>query len=212
MKDARTRRWLSTGVVAVCAIVVPLSAAGAGASDDPGRLTGSFTNANVCASTLNPAIQPPSNLSATVALSVDGPEPHAGAPLTLTNTHITITTPAALVQAGIDGQSIRDGDQIQVVLTLRLAGTNTTEGSQTTSASTTENVQVIGGVAQPLVAEATLPDTRWHPTDPTKRVVFTEQSLTGTFQLLIRAENFILTQTLACTPTTTPALRNARRY
>jgi hypothetical protein len=137
-----------------------------------------MTNVNQCVSTLDPALQPPADTEVTVTFSTDAfPQPHRGDPITLSNTKVTISIDAALLQLGVTSGLVTDGMQIPSTTTLAIAGSNTVEGGGAYVIKSTSTIHVVNGQAQPLVATSKLPNTTWHPKNATDTVVFTEKSL-----------------------------------
>jgi LPXTG-motif cell wall-anchored protein len=142
-------------------------------------LAGKATNTNSCNSALTPALQPPSTGPITVTLGASGfPQPHKGQPIKLTKTSATITLPGASVQLGVTVGLLKEGSVIPSVITLVVAGSNTTEGTQTYTINASSTVHVVGGNAQDLTGTSALKDTVWHPKNATDPVAFTEKSLT----------------------------------
>jgi hypothetical protein len=193
---------LGAGVLVASALLVPAAAAGAGAAVP--TVSGSMTDSNACTQTLTPPLVPPSSISVSVTAASDAsPEPHDGASVRLTNSKVTTTIPGSLLQGAVDAGSLGDGFVIPTVFTFVVAGSNTTEGSHTYTANATETVHIVNGVAQPLVASATLPDTTWHPIDASAPVVVSERSLKSVSTLRFDAPiNISVVQTIDCTPST----------
>ena len=126
---------------------------------------GSTNNINNCQSALNPPIQPGGPDKIGVTISSDAfPQPHEGDPIKLTNTKVSISIPASLLQVGVSVGIIFDGQQIPSTLTLVVAGSNTTQKTHKYVASSTVTVHVIGGQAQPLTSTLNLPNFTWTPT------------------------------------------------
>jgi hypothetical protein len=184
---------------------LPWVAVSAGATTQT-TVSGSATDANTCTTKLNPPLQPPGSASVSVTLSTDAfPEPHNGNPITLSNTTLTITLPANLIQTAVNAGLISDGFTIPTALSPTLAGSNTVEAVHTYSVSTTQTVHVIAGVAQPMTTTVSLPDTTWNPVDAAVPVVITEQSMQAVLTLNLPAVG-TFTQTFDCTPTATAAI------
>jgi hypothetical protein len=162
------------------------------------------SNGNNCNATTSPAFLPPTTVVVGTVLSTDAfPQPHKGEPITLTNTKISISVPASLIQTGVDAGLVTDGMEVPATLTLVLDGSGTTEGSHTYTAHQTVPIHVVNGTAQPLSATVVLPDTTWHPVSDTTDVVFSEKSMTiGAFLNIIGGVN----ATFDCKPAGTPQL------
>jgi hypothetical protein len=191
--------------LAACVLGPPSVAVSAGAATQT-TISGSATDANSCTTKLNPPLQPPGSASVSVTLSTDAfPEPHNGDPITLSNTTLTITLPADLIQTAVNAGLISDGFAIPTALSPALAGSNTVEAVHTYSVTTTQTVHVIAGVAQPMTTTVSLPDTTWNPVDATLPVVIAEQSMQAVLTLNLPGVG-TLTQTFDCTPTTTSAI------
>jgi len=141
-----------------------------------------------------------------VTLSTDAfPDPHNGNPITLSNTTLTITLPADLIQTAVNAGLIGDGFTIPTALSPVLAGSNTVEAVHTYSVTTTQTVHVVDRVAQPMTTTVSLPDTTWSPVDAAVPVVITEQSIQVVLTLNLPGIGTIA-QTFDCTPTTTSAI------
>lgn len=139
---------------------------------------GSVTNTTSCILTLQPALQAASTTDLTTKLSTDAfAQPHKGDPIKLSNTKITVATPASLLQTGVALGIIHNGDSIPESGKLVLRGVGTKETSHTYSFKVTLKIKVVNGNAQPLVASAVLPDTTWTPNNAVDPVFFSEQSL-----------------------------------
>ena len=190
--------------MAACLAGSPWSATSARATT-PATVSGSATVANSCTTTLNPPVQPSGSAPVSATFSSDAsPEPHHGSPITLSTTNLSATFPAALLQAGVDSGLVSDGLEIPATFSPVLNGSNTVEATHTYSASSTITLHVIGGVAQPLTAAMTLPDTTWHPINSALPVVVTEQSLQAVLSLDL--STLIITATFQCTPNTTATI------
>jgi hypothetical protein len=168
---------------------------------------GSTTDPNACQSSLDPPLQPPAPVTVTVKLESDAfPQPHLGDPITLSNTKATISIPADLLQLGVDIGIISDGMQVPSTIDLVVAGSNTTEGTHTYHAAQTVTLHVVGGKAQPITSILNLENTTWHPTDPTKDVVFSEKSLTIVSTLDLTASlGTNVVATFDCVPSHAPS-------
>jgi hypothetical protein len=191
--------------MAACALGLPWGAVSAGATTQT-TVSGSATDTNSCTTRLNPPLQPPGTAPVSVTLSTDAfPEPHNGNPITLSNTMLTITLPADLIQTAVNAGLISDGFTIPTALSPVLAGSNTVEAVHTYSVTTTQTVHVIAGVAQPITTTVSLPDTTWNPVDAAVPVAITEQSMQAVLTLNLPAVGSFA-QTFDCTPTTTSAI------
>ncbi len=196
-RGSRRRLAAVAAVAGALVVAAPFAVLGAGAA---GGITvhGSMTDTNDCTTTLDPAIVGPTAVGVNVTIATDAaPQPHAGQVITLSNTTVGISIPAALIQTGVDAGLVADGDSVPSTLTLVLAGSNTSEGTHTYTAPANFVVHVVNGVAQPLDATITLPSTTWTPLNAASDVVFTEQSATDVATLNIIGG---ITVTTACTP------------
>jgi hypothetical protein len=149
------------------------------------KISGSGTNANTCSTlayldadeTKSPLTEP-GTAAMSVTISTDAfPHPHKGDVITLSNTKLTLTIPADLIQLGVDFGLVTDGMQIPSHVTLVLAGSNTTEGTRTIEFDRTVTVNLVEGQAQAITTSGNLPNTTWTPDDPNTEVIFSEQSL-----------------------------------
>ncbi|HTL83668.1 MAG TPA: hypothetical protein VL856_00685 [Acidimicrobiia bacterium] len=169
-------------------------------------VSGSATAANACILTLVPDLQPAGSVSLSATFSSDAsPQPHDGAPVTLSNTTGSATLPSALFQLGVDGGLFHDGDVLPLSFKPVLAGSNTVEATHSYAVSSTATLHVVGGVAQPITATVTLPDTTWHPSNRSLPVVITEQSLQVVASLELVGVGTV-TATYSCTPSSTPTI------
>ena len=133
---------------------------------------------NACQSVLDPPLQPPGATTIGVKLAADAfGNPHEGKPITLSNTKVTISIPAALLQAGVDAGIVFDGMTIPSVITFAIAGAGTTQKVHNYTLNATVTVHVVGGAAAPLTSTFSLPDTTWTPESITKQVDFSEKSM-----------------------------------
>src|SRR6185503_11539547 len=89
----------------------------------------------------------------------------------------TISVAKAIIQTGVDVGLLHDGDQVPSVITLVVAGSNTTQQTHTYVIHLTATIRVIGSKAQPLKATFGLPNTNWTPVNGTSDVAFTEKSM-----------------------------------
>lgn len=213
----KTKRLGALGATALVALVVigPMAgmANGATTTTTSGSTTsttlptqksvhGSVTNTNHCVSTLDPPIQPGGATNIGVTLSTDAfPQPHEGDPIKLTNTKVTISIPATLLQVGVDANIITDGQVIPSNLKLAITGSGTTQGQHIYSIDSSVTVHVNNGVAQPLTASLNLPSTTWTPVNKSTDVFFGEKSMTITSTIdLTQSLGIVLTATFKCTP------------
>ena len=198
------RRLVGVVGIAVCVVGLPWGVTGGGAIT-PTTVHGSATVANSCTTSFVPALQPPGVASMSVTVASDAyPEPHTSAPVTLSNTTLTLRLPGSLLQAGV-GSFISDGLVIPTVASPVLAGSNTVEATHTYSVNTTMTVHVIGGVVQPLTATMNLPDTTWHPIVAATPVVFVEKTMTAVLAIDFTGIGTITT-TFRCTPNALAAI------
>jgi len=170
----------------------------------------SATDTNHCHTVLLPALQPPSNTDITVGTATDAfPQPILGDPIKLSHTVLSVTIPAALLQAGITGGIITDGMVIPAVTDYVITATGSTEGSHTYHFSTSVTIDAAGGVAQPLHTSINSPEPTWHPINAPTNVFFTEKSLgfVATLDLTGTIGEF-LTATFTCLPSRAPAFAN----
>jgi hypothetical protein len=145
----------------------------------------------------------PNASTVTVTLETDAfPDPHNGDDIELTNTELTISVPAGVLQTGVDAGIISDGMEIPTEVEIVINGDGTEEGSQTFNVSDIATVEVIGGQAQPLTQTVDLDDSTWTPVDDQTPVIFTQ----GTMSIV--AEIDVLGGLVAhfdCEPSTAPA-------
>ena len=176
---------------------------------------GKETDVNHCQSSLNPPVAPPSTADVGVTFTADVfGQPHQGLPITLSNTKLTVSVPAATLQLGVDVGLITNGMPVTSTVNFVVTGSNTTEGSHTYTKTQTVTL-VVGpgnaahplGVAKPLTATVTFPNTTWHPIDAVHDVVFSEKSLGITATLNLGGEPpLIVTATFTCAPTKAPTI------
>jgi hypothetical protein len=177
-----------------------------------GSIHGSHTDVNACTSHLDPNLNPDGHTKITLTMAADAsPQPHFGHPITLVNTKLTISVPAALLQQGVDVDLIHNGDQIPTVVTVGVKALNTVEGSHSyvihqTAVVSTVKVPVSktfpkGIKALPLVATVGLADTTWTPTSATADVSFFETSMKIVSHLKL-GTGLAVVATFICTPTT----------
>jgi hypothetical protein len=154
------------------------SAVSAGATSQA-PVSGSTSDTNICTATLDPAVQPPAaDQQLPVTISTDAfPQPHDSGPITLSNTKLTVSLPADILQSGVNAGFITDGMHVPTTNTFTLAGSNTIELKQPVTVSLVATVHVVNGIAQPLTATAPLPDTTWDPVDATQPVMFSESAM-----------------------------------
>jgi hypothetical protein len=182
----------------------------AGSTTVPGStqvtVHGAVTNTSACVLTLDPPLQPPTNTNITLKLSTDAfAQPHKGQPIKLSNGSLTVSTPASLLQTGVDLSIIKNGDAIPEKVTLVLDGDGTTEGSHTYVFSLTLHIVVKNGFAQPLVATQALPDTTWTPKNAVDPVFFSEHSLQLKSTISSPAIGSV-TSIFTCNPPSAPTL------
>jgi hypothetical protein len=169
-------------------------------------VSGSATAANACTVKVVPDLQPPTSASVSATFSSDAsPQPHDGAPVTLSNTTGSATFSSGLLQNGVTAGLLNDGDAIPVSFEPVLAGLNTVEVTQSYSVSSTATVHVVGGVVQPLTITATLPDTTWHPSNRSLPVVINEKSLQVVLSVALTGIGTV-TVTYSCLPSSTPTI------
>ena len=167
---------------------------------------GSASDTNACVTSLDPAINPPSNSKVIAALATDAfPQPHLGDPIKLTNTKLTVTVPADVLQQGVDLGFVTDGMKVPSTVDYIVNGNGTKEGSHTYHLSSTVTIHVSGGKAQPLESSLSLPNTTWTPVNKTTNVFFTQKSLTISSTLDLTASlGLVVTATFTCVPTKAP--------
>jgi hypothetical protein len=199
------RRVRQSAFALAVVLVTPLAMMAAGATGQT-QDSGSATNDNACTATYAPAVRASSSGADSVTFSTDAfPEPHLGDTVTLFDTQVVFDVPADVVQTGVDLGLLTDGATLPTQVTVGLAGSNTTEGTQTFSAGTTTTVHVVAGVAQSSTDTVDLPVTTWNPLDPTMPVTFTEQSLAIVSTIAPSGQSgATTTATLDCTPTSPP--------
>jgi hypothetical protein len=206
MSISGSRRCLSLLLlVAATSIATPWAVFAAGAASQT-QDSGSATTDNGCTATYDPAVQPLSQAAVGVTVATDAfPEPHLGDAITLFNTQLTVAIPAAAIQPLGDLGLVADGTTVPLQMTLPIAGSNTTESTQTLSVTGTTTARVISGVAQPADVTVDLPNTVWHPVDASMPVSFTQPAFTiAASSGPTAALGLVVTLTLDCTPTSPP--------
>jgi hypothetical protein len=164
---------------------------------------GAQTSNNHCVSHLEPQLADDGIPIIPVSVSADAfGQPHEGKPITLSNTKVTLSIPASILQLGVDAGLVFDGQMIPSVVKVVIAGSATTQKTHTFTINTTVTVHVTGGVAQPLSATTALPDTNWTPVSIDKQVDFSEKSVLITSTLdLSTTIGQIVTATFNCNGT-----------
>ena len=162
---------------------------------------GSTLSPNACKSHLDPQLAADGTPTIGVRTSSDAfGQPHLGKQITLSNTQVTVSIPADLLQLGVDAGIVFDGMQIPSVLKFVVAGSGTTQKTHTYTVSATVTVHVTGGVAQPLSSTVDLPDTTWTPVNIGTDVFFRELSMLITSTLdLSNQIGVVVTATFLCT-------------
>lgn len=209
----KAKRLSALGATALVALVVigPTAASAQVETTTTGEATtttlpeqtsvhGQKTSPNACVSHLDPEIQPDGAPTIGVTVSADAfGQPHFGQPITLSNTKVTVSVPADLLQLGVDAGIIFDGQQIPSNLKFVVAGSGTTQKTHTYSVGATVTVHVTGGVAQPLSSTVNLPDTTWTPVNDQTDVFFSEKSMVITSTIdLSTTLGLIVTATFRC--------------
>ena len=166
---------------------------------------GAQTSNNHCVSHLDPQLADDGVPVIPVSISSDAfGQPHEGKPITLSNTKVTLSIPASILQLGVDAGLVYDGQMIPSVVKVVISGAGTTQKTHTFSISATVTVHVTGGVAQPLSATTALPDTNWTPVSINQQVDFSEKSVLITSTLDLTATiGQVVTATFNCTGTNT---------
>jgi hypothetical protein len=163
---------------------------------------GTATSKNACKSHLDPQLADDGTPTIGVSVSADAfGQPHLNQPITLSNTKMTVSIPADLLQLGVDAGIIFDGQTIPSVVKFVIEGKGTTQKTHSFTVNATVTVHVTGGVAQPLSSTVSLPDTTWTPVADSD-VFFSEKSLfiTSTIDLSNQI-GVIVTATFNCTGT-----------
>ena len=213
----KTKRLGALGATALVALVVIGPAAGIAqgaattTTDGSGTTTtlppqtsihGSMNNTNKCVSVLNPPLQPGGATNIGVGVAADAfPQPHEGDQITLSNTKLTLSIPATLLQVGVDAGIIFDKQVIPSTLNLVVKGDGTTQGSHKYTVNSSVTVHVNNGVAAPLTASLNLPSTKWDPIDKNTDVFFSEKSLVITSNIDLTASlGLLLVVQFTCNP------------
>src|SRR5262245_48657953 len=171
------RKTMLLAAVAPLAVVGFVAAALA-ANADPVVEHGSVSDQNACTAAFAPAVMLPSPATLPVQISTDAsPQPQDGGPVTLSNTQLSVSIPAALLQTPVDLGLLADGNLIPTSASLTLAGSNTVEANRVSAGSAVGVLHVVGGVAQPLDVTMNMAGTTWTAVDSSSPIAFTEQSL-----------------------------------
>jgi hypothetical protein len=135
------------------------------------------------------------------------PQPHLGDPITLSNTKVTVKVPPDILVTGYNFGILKNGQIIPATLSLKIGGSNTTEGTHTYPLIHSNSKIAIhdpDGVpgskdesADPLSVTASLPNTVWHPADASKPVYFSEKSAVIVATVPIGDQDYTDTQTCA---------------
>jgi hypothetical protein len=163
------------------------------------NIHGSTSGSNSCLEQLSPKLQDDTNANIQVTVSADAfPNPHEGDPIKLTNTNVSIATPASLIQLGVDAGIINAGDKIPDQVTFVIGGASTKEVTRTFKFTVVLTIVVKNGQAEPLVVKAALPDTTWTPSNSTDPVFFAEHSLILVSKITAPALGGAVTSTFSC--------------
>jgi hypothetical protein len=196
----------TTTTLAPTTTTTPESTTSTTVSVEQRKIHGESTDANACILTVNPDLLHTGAVPVQipVKISTDAfPQPHKGDPITLSNAHLTVTVPAAVVQGGVDNNLVKDGTVMPSTASLIVGGSSTTEGTHTYSASASPKAVVNNGVAEPLSVVFDLPDTTWHPLNDSDPVIFTETS--GNFvATLMLSPTYPIHVQFACAPSSAP--------
>lgn len=170
------------------------------------KVSGTETDNNNCVSVLDLGSPgTPGQQDIGVTMSADAfPAPHLGDPITLTNTQVTLSIPATLLQLGVTAGIIFDNQVIPSVVNVKVLGVGTKEKSHTFNIHSTVTVHVDGdGNAQPLDATLPLGNTKWTPNSNMTDVFFSQGnvSIVSTINL-ISTLGIIATATFTCDPRT----------
>ncbi len=165
-------------------------------------LSGTSNDTNNCSGSIDPDILKQGTTSSKVGVGVATsafPQPHKGQPIKLTKTAVTVSIGGSTLQAGVlpGDAGLKNGDQIPSTLSVVIAGSNTTEGTQTVTGTGTATVKIVNGIAQDLVGTTTLTPTTWHPKNATDPVSFSEKSMHIVSKITIAT--LTVTSTLSCT-------------
>jgi len=210
----KAKRLSALGATALVALVVigPTAASAQVETTTTGEATtttlpeqvlvhGQKTSPNACVSHLDPEIS--ADGAPTIGVTVSGDafgQPHLGKQITLSNTKVTVSVPASILQLGVDAGLVFEGQQIPSVLRFVVAGVGTTQKTRTFTINSTVTVHVTGGVAQPLTATVDLPDSNWTPVSIEDDVFFSEKSMVIVSTLDLSATlGIIVTATFTCT-------------
>ena len=91
------------------------------------------TSPNACVSRLDPEVSPPGTPTIGVTTAADAfGQPHLGKQITLSNTKVTVSVPASILQLGVDAGLVFEGQQIPSVLRFVIAGVGTTQKTKIT--------------------------------------------------------------------------------
>jgi LPXTG-motif cell wall-anchored protein len=164
-------------VLSVCVVGLMTYATSAGAA--PKTVRGSATDVNVCDYHVVPFLQPPGDpLSVRVTVSSDAAaQPHDSGPMMLSNTTAEVRIGADFLQPAVEAGVVADGLAMSGTISVTLRGSNTVEATHTFTENVTPTLQVVDGVARPVIMTVSLPNTVWHPDRADTDVVFSEESV-----------------------------------
>jgi hypothetical protein len=180
-----------------------------------GSTSGSMSNDNTCLSTLRPSLAPlVPDETLTLPIGMSGsaaPFPHLGDQITLSETQVTVTMPTSLYLLAYNSGIVTNGQVIPVIISVAVAGSNTTEVSHqyAVQTSVTLSIHDPDGVpntgdesVDPPTRTVSLPNTVWDPTDATLPVFFSQGPTTIRSAFVISGTSFSYTQ--ACNSTLVP--------
>ena len=196
-------RRLAVCAGALAACVVGLTSYSTSAVAAPLTVHRSATDENDCVGSIPGVLESSISHRVLVTLSSDAsPQPHGAGPVTLSNTTAELRIGADFFQPGVDAGLIGDGFAMPTTVSVTLAGSNTVEATHTFTQNMTTTLQVVGGVARPLVMALQLPDTVWHPVSAGTDVSFREKSarIVLTLDLSSSRVGEIVVHTSKCTP------------
>ena len=210
-RDHAGRQLLIGGIFAALVLAgIAIAPAPLGAEEAGLTVHAELANQNACISrTEIPDGSPfldPSELSMPVSIATDvSAPPHGGQEIALTNTTVTVSFGNEILQSGVDVGLLSDGMRLPAVLEISVDGVNTTETTQSTTATQKPTLKVLQGVAQPLVITFALPESAWTPVDSAQTVTFREKSLSVAILLPVLFDPG-LTMIAECEPTGTATL------
>jgi LPXTG-motif cell wall-anchored protein len=164
-------------VLAACVVGLATYVTTAGAA--PQTVRGSATVVTDCDYQVVPLFWPVRRtLPLGVTVSSDAsPQPHGSEVMKLSKTTAEVRIGADFFQPGVEPGIVADGLVMSGPVTVTLRGSNTIEATHAFTENVTTTLQVVDGIAQPVVMIVSLPDTVWHPDRADTDVVFSEESV-----------------------------------